>query len=302
MDPLSASVRRRYFIVFIVFFILVIPLAILYATGFRLGGGFSLVPTGGMYVSVPESNAEVSLNGRALGQTGLFTRDFYEDNLSPGSYVIAVSLEDYYPWYKTIVVEKYLVTDASALLVPQQLETMELLRGATTTSTTTRSIPRTQYDGYLSAFVVATTTATSTRQALADREGLATSSEEALAALGPLPDDVQGGQELYVENGNVRLHWARSDSSTPSHFCLTPSSCVADFRVEKGKETSVNARFYQGGVLYTTKESGVYFAEADVRPTPLLVPIYLRRGADFRIIGGDLIIKDGTKLYQILGL
>ncbi len=302
MDPLSARTRMRYFVLFIVFFIIVIPLAILYATGFRLGGGFSLVPTGGMYVSVPLSGAEVTLNGKALGQSSLFNRAFYEADLAPGSYVLNVSIDGYYPWYKTIVVEKYLVTDASALLVPQQLETFELVRGATTTSTTTLGVSRTTYDGYLEEFKSVATTSATTRQKVADRAGLSTTTDEELAVLGPLPDDAQGGSELYVENGNVRLHWARSTTTIPSNFCLTPSSCVRDITVEKGKETTTSARFYGGGIVYATKESGVYLIEGDIRPRPLLVSLFSRRGVDFRIIDGDLIVKDGTRLYQISGL
>lgn len=302
MDPLSAATRRRYFLLFIAFFVLVIPPAILYATGYRLSGDFSLIPTGGVFVSVPVSDAEVALNGRNLGVTGLFTRDFYEDNLSPGSYVLSVSLEGYYPWYKTVAVEKYLVTDATALLVPQQLETLELVRGATTTSTTTLGIARTQYDSYLTAFTTAATTSTSTRQTLAARAGLSTTTDAELAVLGPLPEDTQGGLEVYLDEGNVRLHWARSTSTIPSQLCVTPSSCVRDTFIEKGKEKAISAHFYGGGVLYTTREGGVYLAEADVRPTPLLIPIYPRRNADFRIINNNLIVKDGQKLYQILGL
>ena len=177
MDPLSAKTRQRYFLAFIAFFILVIPLAILYASGYRIGGGSSLIPTGGAYIAVPLSGAEVTLNGRALGQTSLFTRDFYEDDLSPDSYVVGVTLEGYYPWYKTLVVEQYLVTDAQALLIPQQLETIELLRGATTTATTTRTLSRTAYDGYLAAFRIATTS-TTTRQKIAERAGLATTTTD----------------------------------------------------------------------------------------------------------------------------
>jgi hypothetical protein len=302
MDPLPATTRRRYFLLFIAFFVLVIPLAILYATGYRLSGDFSLIPTGGVYVAVPVSDAEVALNGRVLGVTGLFTRDFYEDNLSPGSYVLSVSLEGYYPWYKTVTVEKSLVTDASALLVPQQLETLELVRGATTTSTTTLGISRTQYDSYLRAFAAAATTSTSTRQTLAARAGLATTSDAELAELGPLPEDTQGGLEVYLDEGNVRLHWARSTTTIPSQLCMTPSSCVRDALIEKGKERAISAHFYGGGVIYATREGGVYLAEADIRPTPLLIPIFSRRGADFRIISNNLIVKDGQKLYQIIGL
>lgn len=299
MDPLSRRTRIIYLSIFALLFVVTIPLAILYASGYKLSGlsTFSFVPTGGIYVTVPLSDALVSINGKEEGTTSLFTKSFYVSNLAPGSYAVHVARESSYPWYRTLIVEPGIVTDVRALLAPQQIEPVKLIRGgaASSTASTTRGIARANYDAYLALFQPATTTKGTV---LVGGKRFATSSE---GVFGPAPDDAQGGQELYIEGGTVRLHWAKSTSTIPSTFCMKPSSCAKDMFVKKGKEQVVSAQFWGGGVAYSTSESGVYLAEADVRQTPLIIPLYARRGADFRIANGTLIIKDGTSLYQIDG-
>jgi hypothetical protein len=82
---------------------------------------------------------------------------------------------------------------------------------------------------------------------------------------------------------------------------VKPSSCVTEFYIEKGRETATAAEFLAGGVLYATKESGIFFAENDLRPVQLVVPVYTRPAATFRIVNGTLIVKDGPTLYEISG-
>lgn len=282
MKALSRRTRMAYLGVFIVIFFVSIPLAILYATGYRISEfGGSLVPTGGIYVSVPVSGATVSVNGEEKGTTGLFNRSFYIDNLSSGSYAVHVSRDGSYPWYRTLVVVSGIVTDVRALLVPQQIEPVKLVRSSSpTTSSTTRAVAPAQYDADLALFAPAKTIKTATTTAV-------------------LPDDTRGSFELFVSGGDVYVHWAESTSTIPSVLCIKPLSCVRDLYLKKGKETVTYARFWGGGVVYATKESGIYLSEIDVRPTPLTVPLYLRAGAQFRLLGDSVLIKDAAALYQI---
>jgi hypothetical protein len=247
-----------------------------------------------VYIAVPQSDAIVSINGKEEGTSSLFNRNFYINNLSPGSYAIHVARESSYPWYRTLIVEPGIVTDVRVLIAPQQIEPVRLIRGAaSSTASTTRGIARGVYDGYLALFQSATTTPGVVR---INGVWMATSSE---GIFGPAAADTQAGEELYIEGGNVRLHWARSTSTIPSIFCTRPSICVKDILVKKGNDKVLSAAFWGAGVVYSTVESGVYLTEADIRPTPLVVPLYPRRGADFRTSGGSLVIKDGTSLYQI---
>lgn len=284
MRPLSRRTRFLYLAVSVIAFLFTVPIAVFYASGYRLEG-FSFVETGGVYVSVPISDASVFINGKEEGTSSLFTRSFYADDLIEGNYVVQVSREGYYPWVKKLTVEPRIVTDVAAFMVPQTLSIREIeIREGEEVASTTRTVSRNEYNALLKAFTVS-----------------ATSSPSKTEISTTTPSDIQTGMELYIENGNVVVRWIRDARSTPSSFCLKPSSCVQEFFIEKGKEVATDAAFFAGGVAYATKESGIFLAENDVRPVPLVVPLYSRPGAQFRIVGGSLIVKDGKTLYDISG-
>ncbi|MES2135402.1 MAG: PEGA domain-containing protein [Patescibacteria group bacterium] len=284
MKPLSARTRFVYLAVSVTAFLCTVPIAVFYASGYRFNG-FSLVETGGIYVSVPISDASVVINGKEEGVSGLFTRSFYTDNLVEGAYIVQVSKDGYYPWVKKITVEPRIVTDVAAFLVPQSISIREIEIGdESQIASTTHAVSRNEYTALLKAF-----SNQATSSPLRDTDATST------------PSATRGGTELYVENGNIVVRWIKDPRSTPSSFCLKPSACVQEFFLEKGKDTVTDARFFAGGVVYATKESGIFLAENDVRPIPLVVPLYSRPGAEFRIVSGSLIVKDGKVLYDISG-
>lgn len=283
MEPVSMRRRILYLVISVVAFMLTVPVAVFYATGYRLEE-FVLVETGGVYVATSAADAVVSINGIEEGTTNLFTRSFYVDNLKEDWYSVQVSREGYHPWVKKLKVEPSVVTDIFAFLLPQTLSIREIQidLGDGELSSTTRGVSESQYASFMKTFTATSTAATKI---------VATST----------PTAVRAGVELYIEEGNLVSRWSKDPRTTPSSFCIEPSICVQEFFVEKGKETVKTAQFFMGGVVYATKESGVFIAENDIRPVPLVVPLYSRPGADFRIVNGEMIIKDGKALYEITG-
>ena len=272
MQPLSKNKRRVYLIGFVVLFLLCLPVVLLFANGFRFESGFGFVKTGGIYISVPYADAVVAMNGEDVGTSGILKRGFYIDDLTPGSYVIAVTREGYRPWYRTLSVEQTLVSDARALLIPEEIEAIPLTYVAGAASST-RVISLADYNEYLAAFKLPAATTTS---------GVS-------------------GESLFIEEGDIFVRMADEDTLPTSNFCGRPSYCVSEIPIEQGKQTAVNAAFFKGGIVYATKEGGISLAEADIRPTAVSVAVYSARGSDFRIIDGKLIVKDGKDLYQIEG-
>lgn len=273
MKPLSRNKRRTYLYGLIALFLICLPISLFFASGYRFKFGFGFVKTGGIFISVPYTDAEVSINGEAVGTSGILKRGFYIDNLAPSSYEILVSRTGSHDWRRTLVVEENLVSDARAFLVSKTIETIPIVYGAET-STTTKAISLSQYGLYRAAFEVPA--ATSTRGTF--------------------------GESVFVERGDVYVRLSDKGSLFTSNFCGRPSYCVSEIPIERGKQASVGAAFFGGGVVYATKEKGVFLAEADIRSTPVLVPIYAKPGALFRIIDGVLIVKDGKALYEIEGL
>lgn len=259
---------------FILLFFALFPLVIFYAIGYRFKTGLGFVQMGGIYVSVPYSDARVTLDNREIGTSNVLRRGFYIANLIPGVYTLRVEHGASREWSKTLVVEPKIVTDVRALLVPQKIELVRLVDTKAATSTE-RALSHAKYLKYEEAF----------------RLPAATTSVSSLA-----------GEKVAVERGDVFVRWTLPDAPPPSYFCDRPSSCTDAIAIERGDQTAVSAVFFASGIVYSTKEGGVFFAEADVRPVPVAAPVYTPSGAAFRIIDGHLIIKSGERLYEVENL
>jgi hypothetical protein len=277
VQPLSRSKRRFYLYGLAVLFFAAVPLVLLYATGYRYQGALGVVRTGGIFIAIPYSDASVSMDGEPVGTTGVLNHDFYIGDLTPGAYRLNVTREGSHAWERVLVVESNLVTTASAFLVPVE-PLITRLTTATTTDEKSRTITVAEEKVYLDAFVDTATTTLSGAQ------------------------EEEEGEGLFIEKGDLTLRWMREDAALPSRYCGRPSYCVEEISIERGPVVTTRASFYAGGILYRTREGGVFIAEPDVRPTPVSLALYPVRGADFVVLNGILIVKDGKTLYEISGL
>ena len=217
----------------------VLAIVSVYASGYRLGEQFTLERTGGIHISVPLTNAKVFLDGKEVGVSSFLDKSFFLDNLPFGAYEVMVQKEGYRSWGKTLIVERSLVTDTSAFLVPKDIlpVLVALEGGDMKTSTTTRVVVQKEYDAFSVLFEVATSTATST------------------SVVESAPNPI----ELLVREGNVYVHWNRDLDRAPSAFCVTPRACVVEISVELSEAVVTRAEFFKDGIVYQTKEGDIYF-------------------------------------------
>ncbi len=281
MQPLSKRRRRVYLYGLVAVFILCLPVVMFYANGYRFKSGIGFVRTGSVIVSISKSDAVLSLNGAQIGTSGFLRHNFYVDNLAPGSYQVLVTREGDHPWHRTLIVEEELVTDAQVLLVPLEVTSVRLIdatKAASSTAATTTT-PHATYEKYRKAFLPSNATSTP------------------IVALHKPTSEI-----IAVKSGNLSILWTDAEVIPPSRFCPSPSDCASEILIEGGKQNTISAEFFGGGVVYTTKEGGIFFEEIDIRPEPLSVQLYPVRGADFRVVDGRLIVKDANVLYEITGL
>ena len=118
MEPLSRKKRRIYFYTFSLVFLIVIPIVILYAQGFRFTRNWQILETGGVYVTSNESESRVYIGGELEKITGVLTRGVFKQNLKPGHYSVEVGKVGYFPSVADIVVRENFVTEFDALLIP----------------------------------------------------------------------------------------------------------------------------------------------------------------------------------------
>lgn len=296
MKPLSLTTRRIYAFISFAALIVVVPVALLYASGYRLDG-FSLASTGGIFIATPAPDVVVSINGEERKRSGVFNRAFLIDNLRPGIYVVQADAPGHYPWSKNIFVEEGVVTDVAALLIEQPLSIRRIIRAASTAAATTtdtaREISAAAYDDIIEAF----------RPDDALRATpIPLGGNEIFEAALPEPTAVYRGHALFLEEGTIRISWERSLSSIPSHFCVKPFNCTESFIIEDWGETVLRAVFHRGGIVFQTKESGVFFTDIDVRPPRFIIPLYTKPGSEFRIVSGRVVVQDDGAFYEISGL
>lgn len=274
MEPLPRSRRRLYLIIFSLVFVAGLPVTIFYADGWRFEPGVGIVKTGGIYISVPYSNARISINDESVGETGFLQRSFYIDDLAPAAYVVRAERENARAWRRVLIVEPQLVTSADVVLLPEEITLTELVLSGSATGT--RVVSEEVYAAMSAVF--ATSTASTT-----------------------LPLDERGGIQLLLVDGDIIARWTE-EGQPPAIFCASPSLCESEISVKRFGGAAVDARFFGSGVVYRTKEGGIYFAEIDIRATPVSAQIYGAEKTDMRIINGALIIKSGQALYEVGGL
>jgi hypothetical protein len=109
-------------------FLIVIPVIILYSSGYRLSDEFKIVKTGGIFISNNESGASVLLNGKLKKSAGILDKNMLVQNVKPGNYTVKVDKEGYRQWIKYVKVQEQLVEVCFPLLVPSELKSEEIPR------------------------------------------------------------------------------------------------------------------------------------------------------------------------------
>jgi hypothetical protein len=102
-------------------FIIVVPLLVLFSSGYRLDGRFRLVKTGGIYLANKEPDIIVRLNKKNVKKAGMFEKNILIDDLTPKTYYVTVEKNGYKTWKKNIKVEEQKVEVCYPLLIPVKL-------------------------------------------------------------------------------------------------------------------------------------------------------------------------------------
>ncbi len=245
VQPLPYRTRQRTFLLLIAVFVVSLPFLYLYATGYRFDFAkpTNLVSTGGMYVAVDRTGAEIFIDGELVRETRASRRAFYAQNLDAGTHRVHVQKEGYHTWVKELPVSKRLVTEAEAFnlpLVPQvrviaewqsatgSMIIREDLSNASATNpvlatTTTATTTFTLNEEYRTLFEhFGTTSTSSVKETTAEQikdllRGEATSTSEIMAE--PTTTINAGGVKLYESNGDVYATWVGEFEQMPYYYC-----------------------------------------------------------------------------------
>ncbi len=267
IEMLSYKRRKRFFWLLVLIFVVTLPTAIFYTTGYRISyvdDSAVIMTTGGLYVNTDSVEVELWVNELPVRNARLFRSAYYIQNIEAGLHRVVAQQPGLYTWVKQVPVDPYLVTEATAFnfpLIPQirlitEYETatgtalvlpsqLSWLEGVSTTppyviSTTTSTstfVENQEYDVLVALFTSSTTASTSKRVSLLEvpevplRFRFSTSGTEEVRATttqSVTRDDVR----LTVRGGEIYAEWIGSIDRIPQYYCVssgTASTTIARY-------------------------------------------------------------------------
>lgn len=269
--------------VFVLLFSIIIPVLILYATGYRFTGAMALIRTGGIFVSVPESSAKAYIDGFLAEQSGIFQRNIFVQNLKPGSHEIKVVKDGFQPWAKQLEVLPKTVTEAHSFLLPEEPLLVEIpaLIGKTTnrsSATSTATISRIKIDS-----------------------GTQNPEYTRILALFATTTSPNIKRKLIVKNNNgvLNVSWTGSIGSAPYYFCVS-EICQEDIRITSSSNV-LSFEFYPGrdDLLIINLKDGIYVTEIDNRSKQNVQTLLKGKNLNVIVDGEVIYIKKDKNIYYV---
>lgn len=120
-EPLPRNKRRFIFVTMCVLFIILVPLFVLYAIGYRIdvgNGETAFRAVGGIYINIGDSDLDLYKDEERITDMRLFQRAAYIQSLSAGLHRVHVQGDGVHTWVKNLPVWPHLVTEARSFNMP----------------------------------------------------------------------------------------------------------------------------------------------------------------------------------------
>jgi hypothetical protein len=115
---MTKRTRTLLFFLCVFGFLLVTPLVILYGQGYRFDfKNRVLTQTGAFYVKALPKSAEVFVDGQLKSKTDFLFGSALVENLLPGTFLLEVKKEGFFPWQKRLPVLPKAVTEAKNIVL-----------------------------------------------------------------------------------------------------------------------------------------------------------------------------------------
>lgn len=290
--------KKARFIIFTLIFIIVSPIVVLYAKGDIFTNGWSILSTGAIYVTQAPIGSEIFINNKKHDTTSFFKRDILIKNLRKGIYDISVKKEGYNYWTEKIKVTDNIVSEAHIFILPKQVEIREITKNiivqiteGKATSTTKKK--NQEYIEIVNIFssttlpVIKKTNSTST---------------DFKSNLGIKNSPIMSGKlGIWQENNIIYSKWFGSDDFAPRYFC-DEVDCSKTINVFNSQLKFRRIDFlpqYDGVVLIALADQ-IFAIQIEEYRNKIPQVIYRGSAPDFRVIDGNLYIKDKDFLAEVV--
>lgn len=115
---MEKKLKKIILFLLIIFFLILVPLTIFYANGYRINFSTGeIVKLGGLYLKIEPPSARVYLDNVLIKKTNLFFNSVFLNNLLPKKWFIRIEKENYHTWEKNLKIEESLVTEAKNIIL-----------------------------------------------------------------------------------------------------------------------------------------------------------------------------------------
>lgn len=283
--------RRIILVVCILAFLLLIPLILLYTTGFRWDLELGLYKTGGLYISSPLTDSKIFINSNLEKETNILQSGVFLQSLKPKEYSILVAKEGYWPWQKNLIVKEQLVTEARAMLISKEPKGTIVLRENYS------PLEISKYDEILANMKVL-------RQPLKPvKTKQATTTPEEISRYTRFTPNQKEKLWWDPKTNKIWAEWLAGKESLPYFFCDN-SVCNEKILIHASKFSIRNIDFYpkRKDVVLFAAQNGVYALEIDGRGGGRTIqPIYKGKEPIFTTYKNDnsIYILEEDKLIEI---
>ncbi|MHB0977914.1 MAG: hypothetical protein ACYC1K_00695 [Minisyncoccota bacterium] len=283
IQPLSRKKRRGYILFFSFLFIVITPILILYATGYRLTDTFSLGRTGGLYITAEQSGIQIYVNNKLIKETGIFQKNIFVQNLAPGTFVIETHKDGLISWKKELAVYPETVTEAHTFMLPKDVTLNEILPFIDTDGTPTTSVKflknkNPEFVEINSLFLppkIIKTAATTT------------------------PDTKVLGK-LYLKKilGRIHAQWMGNPDEKPLYFCQD-NVCKKEIVIQTPSPVGA-FDFFPGrsDLVIVVLDSGIYVSEIDDRSGQNIQPMLNGENLDMRVKDNIIYVKKENAFFS----
>jgi len=246
--------RRIILVVCVLVFLLLIPLVLLYTTGFRWDSKLGLYKTGGLYISSPLTDSKIFINNNLEKETNILQSGIFLQSLKPGEYSVLVAKDGYWPWQKNLIVKEQLVTEARAMLIFKEPKGTIILRENYSPLETSK------YDEILANIKAL-------RQPLKPvKTKQATTTPEEISRYTRFTANQKEKLWWDPKTNKIWVEWLAGKESLPYFFC-DDSVCNEKMLIHTSRFSITNIDFYpkRRDVVLFAAQNGVYAIEIDGR-------------------------------------
>lgn len=125
------TIRKRRILLILsgAIFLFMASFILFYSLGYTIDRYFNISQKGGLYIYSPLTDSNIFINNSKEDTFGFLNNGFFMSGLKSGDHSVLIAKNGFWPWAKTLEVRKGFVTEARAILIPENVEGKVLLKG-----------------------------------------------------------------------------------------------------------------------------------------------------------------------------